>query len=189
MRRARPNVHPRWSRSTNASKRGPGLFGHPRWSRSTNSCASERKDTKGADPKPSMGQKLQTLGRAALPSLCLCLPGFCAPWLPFPLSLSSGVCSCGCLLRCLAVLPLSLYLPACVVPSISSRLTGTVPRTGKIFGQSTSVLYLASQKFSERWRKKEVSIYNENPVACWIKKRSFSSMLASTLEQTGKGQR
>ena len=52
--------------------------------------------------------------------------------------------------------------------------------------QSTGVLYWASQKISERWRKKEVSIYNENPVACWMEKRSFRSMLAPTLEQTGK---
>ena len=36
-------------------------------------------------------------------------------------------------------------------PLFSSRLTGTVPRTGNIFGQSTGVLYLATQvkRFSE----------------------------------------
>ena len=58
-----------------------------------------------------------------------------------------------------------------------------------VFGQATSVLYLASQKCSERWRKKEVLIYNENPVACWIEKWRFSSILAPTLEQTGKRKR
>ena len=127
-----------------------------------------------------MGQKLQTVGgRAALP-VCACVSLVFRSLASVPLVFVPVA-----LLGCVA----AFAVPACVVPSISSRLTGTVPRTGKIIGQSTGILYLASQKFSERCRKKEVSIHNEIPAACWIEKRSFSSMLAPTLEQTGKGKR
>ena len=122
-----------------------------------------------------MGQTLRTVGgRPALP-VCACVSlVFCSLASVLP-AFVVPVGSCGvpvALLYCVA----AFAVPACVVFSI--RLSGTVPRTCKIFGQSTGVLYLGTQvkRFSEGGRKKDVSNYNENaaacgrhpPVACWM---------------------
>ena len=122
MRRARPIVHRRFSRSTSASKRGPVQNGHPRWSRSTNYAPVSAKIQRAPTQNRAWGKSCKLLGEPALPVFaCVSLV-------------------CSCLLRCLAVLPLSLCPLA--LSSISSRLTGTVRRTGNIFGQSTGVLYI-----------------------------------------------
>ena len=164
----------RWARS----KRTPSLV------QKYQQSASESQDTWGADPRTEHGAKVANCWGAGCAGVCLCLPGLLLPGFRSPLPLLSGCALVGaccaawlcCRFRCARLrCPLNFF-----------KFDGHRPKNRKIFGQSTGVLSLASQKFSERWRKKEVSIYNENPVACWIEKRSFSSILAPTLQHAGK---
>ena len=87
----------RWARS----KRTPSLV------QKHQQCASERQVTQGADRGPSMGHKLQTVGGLAL-LVCACVSLVFCSLVSVPPAFVVRVCSCGCLLRCLAVLPLSL---------------------------------------------------------------------------------
>ena len=162
MRRARPNRHPRWSRSTNYAPV---------------SAKVQRAPTLG----PCMGKKLKTAWGGQLSRCGFVSHLVCCSLAPFPPALVVRVCfSCAGPVALLCRCALFRCARLCW-PSFSLRSTGTVPRTGRIFGQSTGVLYLAT-----KWRMKEVSIHTENPVACWIEKRSTSSMLDATLQQTVK---
>ena len=120
-----------------------------------------------------MGQKLQTVGGPALPVCACVLLVFCSLASVPPVFVFR---SCGCLLRCLAVLPLLLCPLAC--PLNFFTFDGhPVPRTGNIFGQSTGVLYLASRNCPKDGARKKcrsrmkIQWHVTNigaPFACWM---------------------
>ena len=119
-------------------------------------CASECQVTKGADLRTEHGAKVANCwgGR-----LCRCVLVFC--W--------SSARHRGVLLRVLVALlgrVAAFAVPACVVPSISLHLTGTRPKNRKHLWAVYGCTLLGQSKLPERGRKNEVSIYNENPVAC-----------------------
>ena len=107
-------------------------------------CACEREVTMGAELRTKHGAKVANCGEEPALPVCACvLLVFCS-LAPVPLVLVFR--SCGGLLRCLRCVAV-FAVPACVVPSISSRLTGTRPKNRKnlwavygctLFGQSES---------------------------------------------------
>ena len=154
MGRARSRRAPSLVQKHQRIKRGSDLNGHPR-------CQCQ--DTKGADRRTEHGAQVANCWkrRAGYSGVCLCLPGLLLPGFR-----SSCLCRPGELLWCACCAAWLCYRFRCArlrCPLFSLRLTGNVPRTRKIFRQSAGVLYLATQVkiFSERRRKKEVSIYNK----------------------------
>ena len=86
-----------------------------------------------------MGQKLQTVGGTGSAGVCLSfagllLPGFCSPCLCLPGVLLWGLVA---LLGRVA----AFAVPSCVVPSISSRLTGARPKNRKNLWSSLQVYF------------------------------------------------
>ena len=112
----------RWARS----KRTPSLV------QKYQQCASESQDTWGADPRTEHGANVANCWGAGSAGVCLCLPGVLLPGFRSPCLCCPGVLLwvLVALLGCVA----AFAVPACVVPSISSRLTGSVPRTRKSLG-------------------------------------------------------
>ena len=89
--------------------------------------ASERQDTKGADLRTEHGAKAaKLLGVLALP-VCACVLLVVCSLASVPPVFVIRVCSCGCLLRCLAVLTL-LLCPLALSPQFLKRLTGARPK-------------------------------------------------------------
>ena len=74
---------------TNGAKRGSGPDVHPCWSRSTNCAPVSAKIQRAPTRGPSMGQKLQTVGRAA--GVCLYLPAVLLPCFRSPCLCRPGV--------------------------------------------------------------------------------------------------
>ena len=129
-----------------------------------------------------MGQKLQTVWGDRLFRCVFVSPCF-APWFLFAMPFVARVCSpVRRLLLCLAVL--QLLLCSLVLSTRFFTFNGHLSQEPDKSLDSLWVYFTWQSKSvvsSETGRKKEVSIHTENPAACWMERRSFSSMLAPVL--------
>ena len=164
------------------------LMRRARSKRTPSLVAIERKDTKGADPRTERGVSVANCWEGLALPVCACVSLVFRSLASVPPVFVVRVCSCGFLLRCLAVLPLSLC-PLALSP-LFFTFDGHRPKNRKNLWavHGCTSLGSASQRFSERGRKNELSIYNGNPVAC-DRHLSTSGMLDAALQQTGKKKR